>query len=272
MTTVLDQAPDTSERYERALPLPESLRPWITEIGHIPTLHELPPSFTHLPRAVTTIVLRTELSGRREALVLGPHTQATYAAPAEPAGCVRLRLAPGATHSVLGVPAAELTDRVHRLAELPGPAAALAGELLEFDSEDLLGFLEDALPQQLPDDPTRRDHRRLLESAVDALTTAPASITALASELAISERQLRNLFTTGIGVSPKHFARITRVRQLLTAAADTPWADRATAAGYYDQSHFAADFRAIMGTTPGRFAKGHLPIPTPCRAIAGKTA
>ncbi|WP_067813261.1 helix-turn-helix domain-containing protein [Nocardia inohanensis] len=268
MTPALDQAPDTADHFERPLAPPESLRPWITDIGHISTLRELPPSFTHLPRAVTTVVLRTELSGRRDALVLGPYTQANYAAPTEPAGCLRLRLAPGAAPALLGVPAAELTDRILRLADLPGPAAALADHLTELAPEDVLPFLEAVLPQQLSDDPTRREHRRLLDAAVTTLTTKPASIQSLAATLAVSERQLRNLFTTGIGVSPKHFARITRVRQILTAAANTPWADRATAAGYYDQSHLAADFRALMGTTPARFAKGALPTPTPCQALA----
>ncbi|WP_418896259.1 helix-turn-helix domain-containing protein [Streptomyces cupreus] len=70
--------------------------------------------------------------------------------------------------------------------------------------------------------------------------------------LAASERQLRNLFAEGVGVSPK-------------AHADTaPWAQLAAATGYYDQSHMTADFRALMGVPPRSFFTGLLPRATPC--------
>ncbi|MGW4243204.1 helix-turn-helix domain-containing protein [Nocardia sp. NPDC004722] len=256
----------TSEDLERRLPPPAALRSWVTEITHIPTVRLESGAFTHLPRAVTSIVLRTDASGHRDALVLGPRTHASYAAPDKPAGCTRIRLAPGASQALLGVPAAALTDRVARLSDLPGPAADLAAELLELDPEDIAAFLEAELPHRLREDPTRRDHRRLLGSAMAAMDTA-APVGELAASLAVSERQLRNLFTAGVGVSPKHYARITRVRQVLAAAGNTPWSHLATDSGFYDQSHMTTDFRSLMGVTPDRFFKGRVPAPTPCQSI-----
>lgn len=256
----------TEDLVESTVQAPESLRPWITELGHIPTVADVSAPFTHVPHTATTIVLRTETSGRRNALVLGPQTRATYSVAEKPAGCLRLRLAPGATQELLGVPAIDLADRVFRLADLPGVAADLVPELAELDPAEVLPYLERVLPQRLSDDPARRAHRRLLRSAIESLATATTPVHTLANDLAVSERQLRNLFTAGVGVSPKHFARIGRVRTVLAQAGNTPWAQLATATGYYDQSHMTADFRTLMGVPPAKFIRGDLPAPTACSA------
>ncbi|MET9486774.1 AraC family transcriptional regulator [Nocardia sp. NPDC006630] len=260
-------AVQTADGFEESVPAPESLRPWIAEVGRIPVLTHLPTHFTHVPQAVTTLVLRTEPSGRRDALVVGPRTRATYAGAKEPAGCLRLRLAPGAVRPLFGVAATDLTNRVLRLADMPGPAAELAREIIEMDLGDVVPFLESTLPQVLSESPTRREHRRLLDSAVAAIDGDAAPLREVATRLAVSERQLRNLFTAGVGVSPKHYARITRVRQVIDAAGNTPWSDIAVATGYYDQSHLTADFRSLMGVTPDRFFKGKLPAPTACQSV-----
>ncbi|MFB8006873.1 helix-turn-helix domain-containing protein [Nocardia sp. NPDC056000] len=264
MTALVNPAVVTADGFEDALPPSEALRPWITEIGRIDPRTDLPPRFTHLPHAATTIVLRAEPSGRRDALVIGPRTRATYAGAKEPLGCLRLRLAPGVAQPLLGAPAADLTDRVLRLADMPGPAADLAGALTEIDLDEVLTFLESALPRALSESSTRREHRRLLDSAVAAIHRS-TPMPEVATTLAVSERQLRNLFTAGVGVSPKHYARITRIRQVLAAAGNTPWSDIATTTGYFDQSHLTSDFRALMGVTPGKFVRGDLPAPTACQ-------
>ncbi|GAB0101692.1 hypothetical protein JMUB6875_06560 [Nocardia sp. JMUB6875] len=256
----------TADELEHRLTTPESLRPWITDIAHIPTVQPGAQAYTHIPQAVTTIVVRTEESGRRDALVVGPRTRASYANPSKPAGCTRIRLAPGASQPLLGMPAADLTNRVALLADLPGAAADLAEALTELDQDEILPFLESELPQRLSEDRTRRDHRRLLGSAVAAMDTA-GPITELATSLAISERQLRNLFTAGIGVSPKHYARIVRLRQVLAAAGNTPWSDLAMESGYYDQSHMTADFRSLMGVPPTAYFRGDIPAPGPCQSL-----
>ncbi|MBP2188118.1 AraC family transcriptional regulator [Nocardia goodfellowii] len=261
----------TTDLIDSTVRAPESLRPWISEAGHIPPVTAVSTPFTHVPHTATTIVLRTERSGHRNALVLGPQTRASYSVNEQPAGCLRLRLAPGATRQLLGVPAVDLADKVFRLADLPGVAADLVPELFELAPAEALAFLSAALPQRISEDATQRAHRALLSSAVASLAAATTPVHALASDLAVSERQLRNLFTTGVGVSPKHFARIGRVRSVLAHAGNTPWAQIASLAqvaavsGYYDQSHMTADFRSLMGTTPASYFKGKLPAPTACR-------
>ncbi|CAM3937751.1 helix-turn-helix domain-containing protein [Nocardia ninae] len=271
----------TTDLVEATVPVPESLRPWFTELGRIPMVHDLPELFTHLPQTATTLVLRTEEFGPREMLVIGPQTKAFYTEPIKPAGCVRLRLAPGAARPLLGVPAVALTNRVVRLADLPGAAADLADQLAELTPDEIVSFLEEALPHRISENASLRTQRDVLRAAVVALSTDPTgrSVQALADELAVSERQLRNLFTAGIGLSPKHFARIDRVRRVLAQAgnarwrststqpAGTPLAQLAADNGYFDQSHMTADFRTLMGVPPTSFLRGALPTPTPCRPL-----
>ncbi|WP_328407941.1 helix-turn-helix domain-containing protein [Nocardia sp. NBC_00403] len=287
MTTTYPAHTLTDELIETTVAAPEPLRPWITELGHIPTVADVSLPFTHIPQVATTIVLRAEAAGHREAMVIGPQTRATYSKAEKPAGCVRLRLEPGATRQLLGVPATDLANRVFRLADFPGVAADLADELTRLAPEEVLPFLEDILPRHISEAPTERAHRTLLRTAVTAMSTAaPTPVHELATDLAVSERQLRNLFTAGVGISPKHYARIGRIRHILAHAAQpatttgyydqsrvkispTSLARVAAENGYYDQSHMSADFKALMGVPPTRFFRGDLPAPAPCRQISG---
>ncbi|NUS44166.1 MAG: AraC family transcriptional regulator [Mycobacteriaceae bacterium] len=256
----------TIDLLESAEPAPEAIRPWITALGRIPTVTDLAGTFTHVPE----VVLRTEASGRRSALVLGAQTRASYNVADRPAGCVRLRLAPGAAPALLGVSAADLADRVVPLADLPGPVARLADELAELEPSEVSAYLESVLPQRITEDAGDAEHRRLLGAAVAALASGrSASVPAVAGELAVSERHLRALFGAGVGVSPKHYARIGRVRAVLTQAGNTPWTQLATATGYYDQSHLTADFRALMRVTPTKYLRGDVPT-TACRAPSAR--
>lgn len=270
VTTLLRPLVLTAESVETSEPAPESLRPWLAELGRIPTVLELSEPFAHVPQTATTIVLRTErvaAGDHRMALVVGPQTKASYSRASKPAGCVRLRLAPGAVPALLGVPAADLTDRVLRLDHLPGPVAHLAAELSELDHGEVVSYLENELPRRIPDDPAQSARRELLTTAVAAIADHPLSVSELATRLSVSERQLRNLFASGIGVSPKHFARINRVREVLSRTDDTPLADIATGTGYYDQSHMTADFRSLMGVPPTSYIRGRVPAPSPCRPL-----
>ncbi|NEB76908.1 helix-turn-helix transcriptional regulator, partial [Streptomyces sp. SID14478] len=196
--------------------------------------------------------------------------------------CLDLRIRPGAARLLLGTSAAELVGRVTPLSGLPGPAtgrvARALGHLGENTTvEEMLAVLAELLPAAFtPRDPADRARARLVCAAVSRLSTGPngvrpPSVAVVARELAVSERQLRSLFAEDVGLSPKHFARIDRARQLLAGTAGhpgtpVPWAGLAQATGYYDQSHMAAEFRALFGVAPKAFVDGRLPADTPCSA------
>jgi AraC-like DNA-binding protein len=120
---------------------------------------------------------------------------------------------------------------------------------------DPAGALTAALAD-LPADPD------LVASAAELLTGG--NVEAAARRLHVSERRLRTVFADGMGLSPKHFARIARVRAVLGRSPERAWADVALAAGYYDQSHMTAEFRRLMGVPPAAFAAGRRPPATRC--------
>ena len=92
------------------------------------------------------------------------------------------------------------------------------------------------------------------------------TVYATARKLGVSERQLRNLFDRLVGVSPKQFARLQRVRLVLTDVLRGDLAGLAARAGYFDQSHMTTEFRRLVGVPPGAYAAGRRPPPTPCPA------
>jgi AraC-like DNA-binding protein len=65
-----------------------------------------------------------------------------------------------------------------------------------------------------------------------------------------SERRFSQVFREEVGLTPKVWCRIQRfqraVRQL-HAGVDVRWAELALSCGFYDQSHFANEFRAFSG-------------------------
>ena len=95
----------------------------------------------------------------------------------------------------------------------------------------------------------------------------PAAVQDVARELSVSERPLRNLFAEGVGLSPKHYARIDRVRAVLAHATELASAELAAVTGYYDQSHMTSDFRTLMGVPPRSYFTGRLPAPRSCQVI-----
>ena len=77
---------------------------------------------------------------------------------------------------------------------------------------------------------------------------------AVAVDLGVSERHLRRVFRETVGVSPKAFAKLARFHRALRAAREDASRELGDAspphAGYYDQAHLIAEFRAIAGVTP----------------------
>ncbi|MEV7073772.1 helix-turn-helix domain-containing protein [Streptomyces sp. NPDC093990] len=256
---------------ERAPRAPEPPGPWIAGIGPLAVAADPREPFVRLPDPMTKVIVRREAHGRPTLLVAGPRARATYHEGKRDVSCLELRLAPGTTRPLLGVPAVELVGRIVPLGALPSPGARrLAYELGRLEPEDVAARLPDVLPDRLPDaaDGARAE---LLRAAVAALSVrsgrAPRPVGEVARELAVSERQLRNLFSEGVGLSPKHYARVDRVRAVLDRATELAAAELAAVTGYYDQSHMTSDFRALMGVPPRSYFSGRLPVPRACQVI-----
>ncbi|WP_454828417.1 helix-turn-helix domain-containing protein [Pseudoxanthomonas wuyuanensis] len=156
--------------------------------------------------------------------------------------------------AVLGVPASEIAGRIVALGDLWGDVATqrLLGRLASaHDTVAAAAILENAIAERIAMAGRPDPHAQLAFHAAARL--ASANVSTVAGDLGVSERHLRRVFREATGVSPKAFAKLTRFHRALDAAhakGDTSWADIAAAAGYYDQAHLIAEFRAIAGTTP----------------------
>ena len=239
-----------------------ALRPWIADVTLMRPDRNLP--LVHLPDAATALVYRRTGTRDGDLLAVGPRSQAAYFPGKELPLCIRARMRPGTARRVFGVPVNELRDQAVPLTDLWGDRAArLEDRLNELTAPDpILRGIEDALLESLRDGTDSRD--RVLSQAVEALSTTGEHFATLARRLWVSERHLRDLFTDRVGLSPKHFARIQRVRTVLDRAGSTKWAQIASDAGYYDQSHMTADFHTLMGVSPAAFRAGRLPAQRPC--------
>ncbi|MCI0573186.1 MAG: helix-turn-helix domain-containing protein [Myxococcaceae bacterium] len=114
----------------------------------------------------------------------------------------------------------------------------------------LEAFLVARMRPQQPD--------RLVATAVGAIHEARGGIRigALAKALAISQDPLEKRFRRVVGASPKQFASLLRLRYVVDAYRPGASLTRlALDAGYFDQSHFIREFRAVTGEAPGRFLR-----------------
>lgn len=211
-----------------------------------------------LPRAEVQVVVRFGPSAERglDVHVMGPKRTAHRKLIRRGQSSVTARLDVGAAVNVLGVPGALVADRITALADLWGEARTerlldrLSGTRSQREAAEVLGA---ALAERRAEpDP----NAGLARAAAARLPAAPVST--VAAELGVSERHLRRVFRRTTGLGPKTFVRLFRFHHALELARDgaqTGWAGVAAAAGYYDQAHLIAEFRALAGTTPSELLR-----------------
>jgi AraC-like DNA-binding protein len=89
---------------------------------------------------------------------------------------------------------------------------------------------------------------------VDALLRDPeTSIADLAAASGLSYRQMLRLFYAAVGLTPKEFARLRKIRAacVQSLAKDAAnWASISVETGFADQSHLTREFSQVFGWTP----------------------
>jgi len=164
----------------------------------------------------------------------------------------------GGAFPFLGVPMHSLTDRMVPLEELWGAEAhRLLERLLSCrDDAQSVAIMEQALAARLE----RAAHLEL-RSAVSVLKAVrrlvsqrqTVDVAGLATGVGLSQRQLRRLFATAVGVGPKEFLRMLRFNRAIRCLA-MPGGQLAIEAGYYDQAHLISEFQRLARMTPRDFA------------------
>ncbi len=116
-----------------------------------------------------------------------------------------------------------------------------APEKLRFLERHLLNILKSPQPQHPAVEFALKEFGR--DSRV-------ATIEDVARNLGWSARRFSQVFREQVGFSPKAWCRIRRFQRVvkrLHSGEDIRWAELALDCGYYDQSHFANEFRAFSG-------------------------
>ena len=98
-----------------------------------------------------------------------------------------------------------------------------------------------------------------LQRALAWMAADPASVSLddVAFQSGLSPRQFRRVCVQHTGVSPKLLARVLRFRKALAQVQSQagPHADVAADCGYFDQSHFIAEFQRFAGQTPADYLR-----------------
>jgi AraC-like DNA-binding protein len=160
---------------------------------------------------------------------------------------------------VLGVPASALRDGLIDLDVFWGGAVQRIRDQLSAtpDATARISILQRSLLERLERSRGERELARTLSLCHAISDTTRPSIAAVAAAHGLSHRQVIAWFEHEVGLRPKQYQRVQRLRAVLTAigASDKQrWAKLAVEHGYADQSHLIHEFRQLTGITPAQYA------------------
>jgi AraC-like DNA-binding protein len=129
-------------------------------------------------------------------------------------------------------------------------ARELRERLQEVESPEMKLALLESLLMQAFRDRLVRDARVDFALGRFAGRANMRAVRDVARETGWSERRFSQIFREQVGLPPKVWCRLRRFQRALRqlhAGVDVPWTEIALDCGYYDQSHFANEFRAFSG-------------------------
>jgi AraC-like DNA-binding protein len=211
--------------------------------------------------------------GRRPpALVMGARSIYEVIDRSDMADLAGIGFTPGGFRAFAGDAVDRFTNVGIPLEDLWGnPVRALRDLLRELDSPcERLSAMESFLTARLTR--ARAAIRGEVGWALQKFGAAPGirAVREVAAEIGWSERRLSQVFREEIGLSPKRWCRLQRFQRAvreLHRGADLGWAELALDLGYYDQSHFANEFRAFSGIDATTYSarrtrwKNHVAMP-----------
>jgi len=228
-------APEVDHRRERVLPTGCSqvilnlARDFLLDCPDVFTVREAPPAQVVGARSVYDVIDTSDLADLIGVVFRPGGFPAFAAAPADQFANLNLDL-----ESLWGSAARSLRDN---LRELPTP-------------QGRLDCFESFLRHRLLSCPSRSSVPS--HAAVQyALTRFPAnSVREVAQATGWSERRFSQVFREQVGLAPKVWCRVQRFQRAvrrLRAEVPVPFTTLALECGFYDQSHFANEFRAFSG-------------------------
>jgi len=196
--------------------------------------------------------------------IIGPHDRPVINEPTGETHAFGIITTPVGCEAVFGVPPSRLRGAVAELTDVWPPASELRATLADLDPPAALAHLVDVLGRHAAVDLPGRDR---IARVVAMLEADPVrSIAEVAADLGVSHGYLDRQFGEIVGLSPRRFARLIRMRRLLErldVRADNPWTAIAAELGWFDQSHFIRDFKRHTGTTPNRYIAAQRSVMAP---------
>jgi AraC-like DNA-binding protein len=206
---------------------------------------------------------RAECGNTNGTMICGIHSEGYIISIGSKISVMGVHFKPGGSTSFLALPARELYNQRVGLNELwQGRAAELRDRLVEAPTiESRFLILEQFLlmVMQSPDHTTvLQEHRHpVVDFALREFRRSPTpTVNAVTDQIGCSNRHFNQLFRDQVGLTPKLFCRVRRLRQVLYLIADkeqVDWTDIAFTCGYFDQAHFIHDFRSLTDCTPTEY-------------------
>lgn len=169
---------------------------------------------------------------------------------------IGLAFRPGGFGAVMGLPADLFANRFVNLEDVWGAEARkLRDALREIHTpQGRFAHLELFLCRELGKHSSlsRLTRHPAVAFGLDHFRRVPSAalVSQVARSTGWSERRFSQLFREQVGLTPKVWCRIQRFQSAvrrLYAGDDVRWGELALDCGYYDQSHFANEFRAFSG-------------------------
>lgn len=193
--------------------------------------------------------------GGLKVVFIGPRLE-SLKVPIFPGDLIRgVRFLPGASRAAIGKPGSELFGKFGLLGfEMPDLAKAfteLVGDCQSLEDLASRPFLKPS------------DAQVEVMQGVSAITASRGAIKAgeLPAVVGLSERQFQRVFRNEVGLTPKQYARICRLRSTaldVLNAEQTNWGEIAAERGYADQAHLIHEFQALFGISPREFESRYL--------------
>ncbi|BAY66780.1 AraC family transcriptional regulator (plasmid) [Calothrix brevissima NIES-22] len=191
--------------------------------------------------------------------IMGIHSQSLIIDNHSQISVMGVRFQAGGSVPFFQLPIKELHNRVISLNELwSARANELREKLLKVSQlETRFRILEHYLLTMVQSSP----QHPVVDFALDKFANLhPPTVREITNQIGISPRYFGQLFSNCVGLTPKLFCRIQRLRRVLCLLAgkthtDTDWTDIAFTCGYFDQAHFIHDFRSLALCTPSEYIK-----------------
>ncbi len=107
---------------------------------------------------------------------------------------------------------------------------------------------------------SRLEVNPFVDYAIRQIIARPSAISLqeMAQKVGFSQKHIIKLFKDHVGVTPKNFLKVIRFQQIVEAIEQrqvVQWTEIAHDCGFYDQSHFIADFKRYAGYTPEAYLR-----------------